>query len=209
MKKTKKVIGLIVILAVMGSSILSSPYSISANDALSPYREMLTQLNTELGTEYTFPSEEELAENGEDYTDLVQFYTAMDMEGFREYVLDAYQREIAAENATGSVPHVDLYAYSGIQRFYYTNYNYNNLYIECTRYTGDGERYSSIDSYGESHTAYPYFKPTSLDKDFNTGKTKVTCAFHCVKYLAKNLRDGKAYIKCIIFSAAGGDQYIA
>lgn len=213
MKNMKKIIDLIVILTVMGSSILSSPFSISASDALSPYREMLAQLNTELGTEYTFPSEGELAENGEDYADLVQYYTAMDREEFREYVVDAYQREVAAENAaenaTETVPHIELYAYSGTQRFYYTIYNYNNLYIKCTRYSGDGERYSSIDSYGESHTAYPYFKPASMDKTFNTGKTKVTCAFHCRKYIAKNLRDTKAYIKIAIFSAAGGNVYTA
>lgn len=222
MRKIQKLLSMLMVITVMTSFLLLPSAKANAVDVLTPYREKLAELNMEMGTSYAFPSEEQLAEEGESYADLVEFYTSMTMAEFRDYVLDAYQKSIASVDQTSSVNRavaagnqslvIDVaepYSYSSTQRYYYTITNYNNLYIKATCYTGGGERYSSVNSYGESHTAYPYFKPTAMDKSFNTGKTKVICIFHCVRYLAKNLLDTEMEAIIIQFTAGGGNLYKA
>lgn len=222
MGKIQKLSSLIMVIVVMGSFLLIPSIKTDAADALMPYREKLAELNVDLKTSYTFPSEEQLAKEGETYADLVEFYTNMTLEEFRDYVLDAYQRAIASEDQTSAenravaagnrakeIEEAVPYSYSSTQRYYYTIVNYNNLYIKATCYTGDGERYSSINSFGESHTAYPYYDPTSMDKLFNTGRTKVACTFHCNRYLAKNLLDTDKEAITIQFTAGGGNLYKA
>lgn len=222
MRKIQKVLSLVMIMAVMGGYLLSPVTKADAADALTPYREKLAELNTELRTNYAFPLEEQLTEEGESYADLVEFYTSMTMEEFRDYVMDAYQRAIASEDQTSAetraiaagnlsrmVDVADPNAYTSTQRYYYTLVNYNNLYIKATCYTGDGERYSSINSYGESHTAYPYYRPSSMNVSYNTGRTKATCTFHCTRYLAKNLMDTGMDAVTIRFTAGGGNMYKA
>ena len=222
MRKIQKLVSLLMAMTVMASFLLLPSAKAGAADALTPYREKLAELNRELRTSYAFPSEEQLAEEGESYADLVEFYTSMTLEEFRDYVLDAYQKSIASVDQTSAVNRavaagnqsivIDVAepcAYSSTQRYYYTIVNYNNLYINATCYTGDGERYSSINSYGESHTAYPYYKPGSMDASYNTGRTKVTCIFHCVRYLAKNLIDDGLEPLVARFTAGGGNLYKA
>lgn len=222
MRKIQKLLSLLMLMLVMSSFLLTPFLKADAADALTPYREKLAELNRELRTSYTFPSEEQLEENGESYAELVEFYTSMTLVEFRDYVLNAYQRAIASEDqssaenravAAGNLsPVIDVaepYSYGSTQRYYYTLVNYNNLYIKATCYTGDGERYSSVDSYGESHTAYPYYSPSSMNISYNTGRTKVTCTFHCVRYLAKNLMDDGFEGITVRFTAGGGNLYKA
>lgn len=222
MRRNQKWLSLLMTMVVMGSFSLMPVTKVNAADALTPYREKLEELNMELRTNYDFPSEEQLIENGEDYADLVEFYTNMTLVEFRDYVVDAYERAIASADQTSAenraiaagnqammVDTAEPYSYGSTQKYYYTIVNYNNLYINATCYTGDGERYSAINSYGESHTAYPYFKPSSMNKSFNTGRTKVRCTFHCVRYLAKNLVDDGLETVSVRFTAGGGNLYKA
>ena len=222
MRKIQKLLSLLMVMIVMGSFLLMPSMKVDAVDALTPYREKLAELNMELKTSYAFPSEEQLAKNGESYADLVEFYTDMTLAEFRDYVLDAYQRAISSVDQTSAVNRAvaagnqsivldvaEPYSYSSTQRYYYTLTNYNNLYIKATCYTGDGERYSAVNSYGESHTAYPYLRPTEMTKSFNTGKTQVTCNFYCVRYLAKNLVDTEQKVVTVRFTAGGGNLYKA
>lgn len=222
MRKIQKLLSLFIFMAVLGNFVMFPFVKADAADVLAPYREKLAELNRELGTSYTFPSEEQLAAGGETYADLVEFYSNMTLEEFRDYVVDAYQRAIASMDQTSAenravaagnraavMDEAVPYSYSSTQRYYYTLVNYNNLYIKATCYTGDGERYSSVNSYGESHTAYPYLSPTEMTKSFNTGRTKVTCNFFCLRYLAKNLIDTEQEIVTIQFTAGGGNLYKA
>lgn len=222
MKKIQKFLSLVMLMAITGSYLLTPAAKVDAADALTPYREKLAELNIELRTSYAFPSEEQLIEDGESYADMVEFYSNMTLEEFRGYVLDAYQRAIASEDQTsaenravaaGNLSRVidvaEPNSYTSTQRYYYTLVNYNNLYIKATCYTGDGERYSNINSYGESHEAYPYYKPASMNVSYNTGKTKATCTFHCGRYLAKYVLDTEAYAMVARFTAGGGHIYKA
>lgn len=218
----QKLLSLVIFMVVFSNFVMLPFVKADAADVLTPYREELAALNRELGTSYAFPSEKELAANGEDSADLAEFYTNMTLEDFRDYVLDAYQRAIASEDQTSAetravaagsrslvIDVADPCSYSSTQRYYYTIVNYNNLYIKATCYTGDGERYSSVNSYGESHTAYPYLSPIEMIKSFNTGRTKVTCNFYCRRFLAKNLTDTEQVIVTIQFTAGGGNLYKA
>ena len=222
MRKIQKLLSLLLVMTVLTSFLLLPSVKANAVDALTPYREKLAELNMELGTSYAFPSEEQLAECGETYADLIEFYTDMTLAEFRDYVLDAYQRAISSVDQTSAVNRavaagnqsmvIDVAepnAYSSTQRYYYSLVNYNNLYIKATCYTGDGERYSAVNSFGGSHTAYPYYDPTNMDKSFNTGRTKVTCTFHCLRYLAKNLLDTERVGITVRFTAGGGNLYKA
>lgn len=223
MQKIQKVLSMAMVLAVLGSSLLRPSVHTDAADALTPYREELAELNQKLRTSYSFPSEEQLAEYGESYADLLEFCRSMTIAEFREYVMDAYQRAIASEDqssaenrmlAAGNRARViedvaDPCSYKSTQRYYYTIVNYNNLYIKATCYTGDGERYSSVNGYGESHTAYPYLDPFSIDVSYNTGRTKVRCTFHCNRYLAKYIMDDGFEGITVRFTAGGGNLYKA
>lgn len=222
MRKIQTLLSLLMLLAIMGSFLLTPVAEADAADALTPYREKLTELNRELRTSYVFPSEEQLAAEGETYADLTEFYTSMTLEEFRDYVVAAYERAIATADQTSAenrafaagnrsmvVDTAEPYSYSSTQRYYYTIVNYNNLYINATCYTGDGERYSSINSYGESHTAYPYYKPGFIDVKYNTGRTKATCTFHCTRYIAKNIMDEGMNGITVTFTAGGGNLYKA
>lgn len=222
MKKIQKVVSLAIVVAILASFLWMPSVTADAADALTPYREELAELNQKLRTSYDFPSEEQLAENGESYADLLKFYSSMTIAEFRDYVMDAYQGTIAVEDQTSAenravaagnrarmIDVAEPNSYSSTQRYYYTLVNYNNLYIKATCYTGDGERYSNVNGYGESHTAYPYFDPSSMDVSYNTGRTKVRCTFHCVRFLAKNLMDTELEPVVVRFTAGGGNLYKA
>lgn len=210
----KKCVSLILVFALL-CSLFSAPITVNATEnSLAPHLAVLEELNNELGTDYAFPSAAQMSEMGEDYADLVAFYTAMDMDDFREYVKNAYNNEMRKNNLENGDDVIEVeyevspLSYTKTQRYYYDSSTSNYLYITSTAYTADGaERYSSIDSYGYTNTSYPYYFPTSMTKTFNSGSTQVTCKFYCGKYVAKNLVSGSSYMVTVTFKASGGNVY--
>lgn len=209
----KKCVSLILVFALLCSS-FSAPITVNAaENSLAPYLAVLEELNNELGTDYAFPSAAQMSEMGEDYADLVSYYTAMNMDDFREYVRTAYDNETKRNNLENGGSVIGDYgvaplSYTKTQRYYYDSSTSNYLYITSTAYTADGsERYSSINSYGYTNTSYPYYFPTSMTKTFNSGNTQVTCKFYCAKYIAKNLVSNSSYVVTVIFKASGGNVY--
>ena len=183
-------------------------------DELSPYYTALEDINAQLGISYAFPTEEELEENGENYSDLVAFFTAMSIEEFKSYVLEAYENEknenadLLGENTEVIQDPISLLSYTKTQKYYYSTSNSNYISITSTLYTGDGkERYSKVSDYSYDFTEYPYYKPSSLTTSFGSGYTSVTCTFKCSKYVAKNIINTATYTIKVTFPASGGNVY--
>ncbi|MDE6832743.1 MAG: hypothetical protein K2J39_00630 [Ruminococcus sp.] len=70
---------------------LASGYAECENeDKLLPYRDMLQDFNTTHGTTYGFATDEQLERTGSDYKTAEDFYTALTMEEFSEYLENIY-----------------------------------------------------------------------------------------------------------------------
>lgn len=185
------------------------PLPAQAVDSLSDYQTVLDEVNAELGINYTFPTVELLKEQGDTYSDLVQFYTSMSLEEFRNYVIAAYDNELDQKDEKKSVDEgIAPRTTSKIQRYYYSTSNNNNLFISATTHpVNDEERYNSINSWDYTKGSYPYYKPNGMTHTFGTGNKTVDCVFDCVKYVSKNLIDATKYKIRVTFRASGGDVY--
>lgn len=154
-----------------------------------------------------------MEDNGESYTDLVEFYVAMSIDGFKDHVTTAYNNEkndikTDVGNIIENQSEICPQAYTKTQKYYYDKTGKNYLSITSTAYTVDGkERYSGIPSYSYKGAAYPYYKPSSMSSSKSDGDTKITCKFSCVKYIAKNLIYATQYTVKVTFKASGGDVY--
>lgn len=89
----KKIISLSLIFTLL-CSVFSVSITVNAKeDSLVQYRTVLEELNEQLGTDYAFPTKEQMKDNGESYSDLVQFYSKMSIDEFKDYVIRAYNNE--------------------------------------------------------------------------------------------------------------------
>ena len=209
----KKIISLSLIFTLL-CSVFSVSITVNAKeDSLVQYRTVLEELNEQLGTDYAFPTKEQMKDNGESYSDLVQFYSKMSIDEFKDYVIRAYNnekngRKTEVSDIIKDESEISPLAYTKRQKLFYDTTGKNYLYITSTFYTADGkERYSSVNSYGYIGGAYPYYLPSSMSSSKSSDFTKVTCTFSCVKYIAKNLIDATRYTVKVTFTAAGGDVH--
>lgn len=214
--RKKVILGLVFILLFSLFTVMSSEKAVAGEDSLSTYYAILAELNEELGTDYMFLTTEQLADNGESYSDLVEFYSAMSPEQFRVYIIEAHENETKGSDIFTAGDILDIgnkvepLAASKTQRFYYDATVSNCIYIVSTVYNAEGQtRYSSIDSYGCEYTSYPYYKPSSMTRTYSSGTTKVTCTFVCAKYIGYNIISATSYTLKVTFVASGGDVYIA
>ncbi|MDE6671212.1 MAG: hypothetical protein K2K16_03355 [Ruminococcus sp.] len=70
---------------------LASGYAECENeDSLLPYRDMLQVFNATHGTTYAFATDEQLERTGSDYKTVEDFYTAMTLDEFSEYLENIY-----------------------------------------------------------------------------------------------------------------------
>lgn len=210
----KKIISLSIAITLLLCTILHTSITVkAAEDELYRYRETLEKINEELGTHYSFPTQEQLKAENKSYNDLINFYTSMGINDFIKYVKKAYRNERLgiysrlnyAQNMEDSISTV---AYDKIQRFYYDSKWNNCFYIDSTLYSADGkERYASINHYGYNNSTYPCYKPTSMTHSKSSDCTEVTCIFKCVKYVAKNLIEGVTCTLKVTFRASSGNVY--
>lgn len=192
-----------------------APVPVAAlEDELTIYLEELEKINNELGTEYGFPTEDMLDDDGKTYSDLVDFYTQMSIEAFRTYVYEAH------ENATQVDEKAQIYqevadetliqprAYPKTQRFYYDPSSSEYLYISAILYTADGEeRYSYLTDWGYSSSSYPHYKAYDMTYSYSEGWTWVNCTFSCYKVVSENLIYTTIYSVPVSFRSAYGDVY--
>ena len=75
---------------------LASGYAECENeDKLLPYRDMLQEFNATHSTTYGFATDEQLERINSDYKTVEDFYTAMTMEEFSEYLENIYVNDMA------------------------------------------------------------------------------------------------------------------
>ena len=211
----KKIISFSMVLVLFYAIFLvPTRITVKANDdGLAKYRIALEELNSQLGTNYTFPTASQIEENGESYSDLVEFYTSMTISEFRNYVIMAYENEkndikIKVEDSMDNTSKIDMQSYTKRQRLFYDTKAQNYISLTSTLYSADGkERYARVNSYNYHADTYPYYKPTSMSSSKSTDYTQVTCSFSCVKYVAKNLTDATTHTVRATFRASGGDIY--
>lgn len=210
---SKKFVSLSLICALLCTLFTVSTTVNAEEDSLAPYRTVLEEMNEQLGTDYALPTSTQMEDNGESYTDLVEFYVAMSIDEFKDYVTTAYNNEMNdiktdVDNIIENEPEICPQAYTKTQKYYYDTTGKNYLSITSTAYTADGkERYSGIASYSYKGGAYPYYKPSSMSSSKSDGDTKLTCRFSCVKYIAKNLITATQYTVQVTFKASGGNVY--
>lgn len=175
------------------------------DNVLKPYIDELALLNNELGVDYCVVSEENMSE--EEYAEMVTFFTSMNIEDFRTYIISAYQNDIESQNnPDDSLPsQVSPAAYSSIQRYYYSG-NSNYLAIQSTAYTGDGyERYYTIDTYGYSMVSFPAYYPHTFSSTISSDKRRVSCVYNCTRYITEYIADTAGHIVNVTFTAGAGD----
>lgn len=90
---SKKFVSLSLVFALLCTLFSVSTTVNAKEDSLSPYRTVMEELNVQLGTDYTFPTAEQMEDNGECYADLVDLYTKMSIDEFKDYVITAYNNE--------------------------------------------------------------------------------------------------------------------
>lgn len=90
----KKIISLSIAITLLLCTILHTSITVkAAEDELYRYRETLEKINEELGTHYSFPTQEQLKAENKSYNDLINFYTSMGINDFIKYVKKAYRNE--------------------------------------------------------------------------------------------------------------------
>lgn len=197
---------MLIVMITISWSYVMIPKFVYAEDKLMPYREVLIEMNNKLGTDYSFPEETQLQENGQKQDDIVKFFSRMTLEQFRKYIYKAYLNQISNgsnQYSRGEEFNIQSIAFSKKQNVYY---NSNSIFINTTIYSADGcDRYSSINNYGYTKKGYPYYKPNKMTKTFGSGNKTVTCKFFCTQYVAQNIVSSSKYTLVATFSASGGD----
>lgn len=157
---------------------------ISELESIQPYAEILNALNTELGTSFAFPTNEALETAGMDREEVIADILSTDIEDYEQLIRNQYgnlEQGLTSGIISGN-EQAGLMSTTQTQKAYYTSSNY--VYINATTYYADGtERYSSINSYGEGHSATPYYNPYDLDSSLSSNSTTYTCYFYCYKML--------------------------
>ncbi len=184
--------------------------------SLIPYTQELEKINSELGADFTFASEDELTD--EQFDHYVNFYRQMTIEEFRDYVYDMYQFDtnssvdLSLTAAEVSVDKADIFSVNPTsiitQKYYYNfsdNYNYIQLKSEVM-YGGGRAIYIDIISWlGYIDDEDDYYDAFDSDYELSSDQSSVDVTFYCTHY-----RKGLALRNIVVtvkFEAAGGDVY--
>lgn len=185
---------------------------IAEQKGLDIYQQILDEMNNELNTNYRFPSEEEMLKKGETYQDLVDFYSAMSVDEFKQYVYSAHQNVLDGTIIT-NWDYVDytnsLLSYTKTQKYYYEGSSTGNyLYLKTKAYSGGGmEHYIEALESGHTERSYPCYYNISTNVTFSKNMRKLVCEFNCSRFVSKNLSDNSYRTFKIPFEADGGDVY--
>ncbi len=187
-KRSKNALKFLALLLLLTS--FSSITSIAAEqkDPLQAYKDILAEFNEEKGTSYVMiTDEEELAKTNLTIQELVDFYTSMGTDAFRDYLDEIYVRNIntpVQSKATvigGQQERAETY----IQPYVYAAPNF--LYLTSKVVTVNNKAYyNSVVEAGEKHLSghYPvyalYATPTYKVSDDSTSIT-VTYKYNIVE----------------------------
>lgn len=157
---------------------------ISELESIRPYADILDELNTELGTSFSFPTNEVLATAGMNRGEVIADILSTPVEDYEQLILNQYgnlNQQLSSGVINNDMP-IGIMSTTQTQKAYYTSSNY--VYINATTYYADGkERYSSINSYGEGHSTTPYYEPYDLAAQLSSDSTTYYCSFYCYKML--------------------------
>ena len=207
-KKLSLVISLVLAFVLLCTPALAAGTGYTAE--LAPYAAALESLNAELGTSYAIPTQSQLSAIGETMSGMTAFYTDMTIPEFESYIINLNAQtetaEQAAPVAASGRAAITPYATTSTQKCYYSGSNY--LSISATVYDAGGVyKYSSVNSYSYGRSSYPYYKPTSMSKQFLSSNVAVGCNFTCTKYISQYVVDSGSYSFYEVFTANGGDIY--
>lgn len=197
---------------VMSTMFIVPAMANSEKELLDAYYGALQEVNDELGTEYSFPTEEQLDSNGYSYSNMIDFYTSMSISEFKNYIISIYESESESslncvDTYIETVSTAALYSYTKTQKYYYSTSlsNTNYIYIKPVIYNDSGvKRYESVTVYGEFHNTYPYYEPYSMKAIISSDGTYVTCKFSCNKYSSAYLVTSNI-TRTVKFKASGGN----
>ncbi len=202
--KTRKLISAI-LAGVMALSSLTAAASAEGKTetVLQPYLDELEVLNEELGTSYELDGE-----------NLEEFFGAMTIPEFREYIITAAENDKASSLETStntseaaSKTAVSPRAFSNVYQKYYFSDDVNYLYIETTVQVFVETTYPiylNFIGYGYGDTGvYPQYRPTDCEYTISDDQKSITCLFRLKKYTADNVTDSKRYRKTVTFYADG------
>ena len=209
MRKTIKTVLVMVLTVAILVNQGTMAYASEGTDSLQMYEERLEELNLELGTTYQLTPAA-----GENYEDMVAFFSAMSIEEFEEYIMECYIAEVEFDSVMDA-PLENALMNGGVVRstldtqkyFYAANANY--LYLKAytttvsgiTIYTGD------VDSAGYLLSVYPGYAATSYSTLFADDMRTVRVTYNCTKYLSKYVTDAVAYTLNVRYGAGAGDIY--
>lgn len=186
-RKISKFLALLLLLTSF-SSITST--AAEQMDPLQPYKEILAEFNEEKGTSYIMVSdEEELAKTNLTIQELVDFYTGMGTDAFRDYLDEIYMRnvdnpvQVEATVMGGQQARAEEF----VQPYLYASSSPNFLYLKSKVVTVNNKAYyNSVVEMGEMHVDgyYPvydlYATPTYKVSDDSTS-IKVTYKYHKIE----------------------------
>lgn len=186
-KKVSKFLALLLLLTSFSSIISTAAEQV---DPLRPYKKILAEFNEEKGTSYIMVSdEEELAKTNLTVQELVDFYTNMGADVFRDYINEIYVRSMnnpVQSEATvtgGQRERAEDYE----QKHEYVSSSLNYFYLKSKVVTiNNTVYYNSVVEVGETHFAgqYPvydlYATPTYKVSDDSTSIT-VTYKYHKIE----------------------------
>lgn len=180
------------------------------NNDITKYEQRLQGINEQLGTQYKIPNAQESEAIGGNYQDVVDFYTALSMEEFEQYIYQMYEmdKNDSSEDFQKITMEAPAVEPRGIeQQNYYYSSSSNYLFIKANVITVSGVKYyNSVQSYGSSAAySYPYYKPMGFSYTPLADSRQLKCSFRCSKYLSSNLIDTAVHTLTVTFTAGGGN----
>lgn len=196
MKKMIKALSLVLVVTLIFSHANSSLQVSAANSNLSDYITALDELNQELGSNYAFPTDEQLQKQNKSYEDMVSYYSTMTIEEFKDYIRDIHYNgaaEVASTSANATprgYQHIQKYINGANAEYGLENY----FEVNSTIYYADGaNRYSTINSYRSVNYFFPCYELLSAEYDISSDCKTVNFTFWCGKYLNEYLTDLTMY----------------
>lgn len=196
----KNIIALVVIGLIFGQ--VSPVYAEKEDNSyqLLPYEEELEKLNEEWGTDYKIQSEDGYTER-----EMIEYFTSMSLEEFREYIEMLHEADIAGNEMEMEDRNNNdkLRSLTYSQYAYYDGNNALRIQAEINTSSSGVKTYDSIPSYGCVQDHYPYYDPSmGATFTFSSDRKIATGRFKCVRYIGKNIIDNVHYTITCKFNAA-------
>ena len=163
-----------------------------------PYEKELESLNKEWGTSYKIQLEDKYTEQ-----EMIEYFTSMSLEEFREYIEMLHEADIAGNEMEMEDRNNNdkLRSLTYSQYAYYDGNNALRIQAEINTSSSGVKTYDSIPSYGCVQDHYPYYDPSmGATFTFSSDRKIATGRFKCVRYIGKNIIDNVHYLSLIHIS---------